>query len=273
MSRAFDRRLGPDFLASVPRVPGVYRMLDDAGVVVYVGKAVNLRRRLSQYRNATRRKKHKKMREIVKSASSVVFETCESELEAELREQVLIQTLTPKWNVAGAFSFLYPCIGLGESARGGIVLAFSTSPSERPDLRWHGAYRSREITGEAFFAWVRLAALVGHREKSPRRAKGERTWCFELRRLPSAWATSWERFLRGESRTPLSELSLALLDKASARRDAAAVADDLRALDRFFRHEALKLAEAKRRCADARWPVPQQDRDTLFIRARRLVAG
>jgi excinuclease ABC subunit C len=50
VTRAFDRRLGDDFLATVPRSPGVYRVLDAGGVVVYVGKAVNLRRRLSRYR-------------------------------------------------------------------------------------------------------------------------------------------------------------------------------------------------------------------------------
>ncbi len=269
MTRAFDRRLGADFLGTVPRAPGVYRMLDAQGAVVYVGKAVNLRRRLSQYRNASRRKKHKKMREIVKSASSVEFEICESELAAELREHALIQSLTPRWNVAGAFSFLYPCIGLGESARGGTLLAFSTAPGERPELTWHGAYRSREITGEAFFAWVRLAAMIGHREKTTLRAKGKRTFCFELRRLPPQWASGWTAFLRGESRAALSDLSLALLDKASARREAPRVQEGLRALDRFYRHEAVRLADARRRCDERRWPVPQEERDALFIRARR----
>ncbi len=105
-ARAFDRRLGGAFLASVPRSPGVYLVSDAAGVVIYVGKAVNLRRRLSQYRNATRRKKHRKMREIVKGAASIAFEACATELGAELREAALIRGLAPRWNVAGAFSFL-----------------------------------------------------------------------------------------------------------------------------------------------------------------------
>lgn len=269
MTRAFDRRLGDDFLATVPRAPGVYRVLDAAGVVVYVGKAVNLRRRLSQYRNATRRKKHRKMREIVKSAASVVFEECATELEAELRETALIQALRPKWNVAGAFSFLYPFIGLGERGKGHAVLAFSTAPGEHPELAWHGAFRSREITGEAFFAWVRLLGLVGHREKSPRREKGTRTWRFEVRKLDAAWKERWSAFLRGASREALRALAFALLDKPGARRDAKAVEDDLAALDRFYRHEAQKLALACQRTGETRWPVPQVDRDALFLRSRR----
>lgn len=271
MTRAFDRRLGDDFLSAVPRAPGIYRVLDADGAVVYVGKAVNLRRRLSQYRNATRRKKHRKMREIVKSAASIAFEECASELDAELREEALIRELRPRWNVAGAFSFLYPCIGLGERAKGHAVLAFSTAPEERPDLAWHGAYRSREIAGEAFFAWVRLLAMIGHREKAPRRAKGTRTWCFEIRRLDGGWMERWSAFLRGGSREPLASLALALLDKPRARRDAKTVQEDLRALDRFFRHEVQKLSLACQRTGETRWPVPQSDRDALFIRARRAL--
>jgi len=269
VTRAFDSRLGDAFLATVPRAPGVYRVLDANDVVVYVGKAVNLRRRLSQYRNASRRKKHRKMREIVKSAARIVFEACETELEAELREQALIEELKPKWNVAGAFSFLYPSIGLGRGSRGQAILAFSTTPSERPDLAWHGAYRSREITGEAFFAWVRLLGHVAHREKAQPKPRTTRTWTFELRRVGASFETSWGAFLRGESRAPLNELVLALLEKPAARRDATDVQADLTALERFYRHEATKLALARQRTGDARWPIPQADRDALFIRARR----
>ncbi len=269
MTRGFDRRLGDDFLAAVPRAPGVYRVHDAAGAVVYVGKAIDLRRRLSQYRNATRRKKHRRMREIVKSAASIAFEECGTELDAELREQALIRELSPRWNVAGAFSFLYPSIGIGESDRGDAILAFSTAPSERPELAWHGAYRSREITGEAFFAWVRLCAMIGHREKAPRRPRGTRTWSFEIRRMGSRWRAPWEAFLRGESRDALGALFIALLDKPRARRDATLVQDDVDALDRFWKHEALRLAHARRATGDLRWPIPQVDRDALFIRARR----
>lgn len=269
MTREFDRRLGDDFLATVPRSPGVYRVLDADGVVVYVGKAVNLRKRLSQYRNASRRKKHRKMREIVKSAARITFESCDSELAAELREQALIQELSPRWNVVGAFSFLYPSIGLGDAERAGAILAFSTTPEERTDLSWHGAYRSREIAGDAFFALVRLLAMLGHRDHAPRRPRGSRTWCFSIRRVGSGWREPWAAFLRGESRSALSTLALALLDKPDARRSADRVQEDLHALDRFYRHEALRLAEARRRAGDDRWPIPRGDRDALFIRARR----
>ncbi len=268
MARLFDRQLGNDFLAAIPQVPGVYRVLDAEGTVVYVGKAVNLRRRLTQYRNASRRKKHRKMREIVRSAAEITFEACDTELEAELRETALIQELRPRWNVAHAFSFLYPLIGLGANARGDVLLALSTAPEERTDLSWHGAYRSRETTAEAFFALLRLAGMLGHRERAPRRPRGTRTWCFEIRKLDSNFEASWRPFLRGESRDALTALVIALTEKPRARRDSKLVASDLLSLDRFYREEALKLAAARARTGDLRWPIPQADRDALFIRAR-----
>jgi hypothetical protein len=271
VTRAFDRRLGGGFLETVPRTPGVYRVLDASGAVVYVGKAVNLRRRLSQYRNASRRKKHKKMREIVKSAASVAFEPCASELEAELREAALIRDLRPKWNEAMAFSFLYPMIGLGTDADGRTVIAFSSRPEERPELTWHGAYRSREIAGEAFFGLARLLAHIGHREKATRRPRGERTYVFSFRRLPKTWPAEWSTFLRGEARGALAALVLALTEKPGARREAEAVQADVDALERFYRHEASRLRAACARTSETRWPVPQAERDALFIRARRQI--
>ncbi|MEI8257271.1 MAG: nucleotide excision repair endonuclease, partial [Deltaproteobacteria bacterium] len=268
VSRLFDRQLGVGFLASVPTGPGVYRMLDAAGTVVYVGKAKNLRRRLSQYRNAKRRKKHLKMRAIVATAVRVDVVACASELDAELLEASLIRDLRPRWNVVGAFSFLYPSIGLGESASGDVTFAFSTQPEERPDLVWHGAYRSREITGEAFFALVRLLERVGHRTRGAARGAGARTYAFTIRRLPGDWRAQWSDFLDGDSRAGLNALVLALLERSSARRDAARVAKDLEAVERFRRHEVVPLRVARRVAGHVERFVPQAARDLLFIRAR-----
>ena len=270
MSRLFDRQLGAGFLATVPTGPGIYRVFDEANAVVYVGKAKNLRRRLSQYRNARRRKKHLKMRAIVASAVRVEIESCPSELDAELLEARLIRELRPRWNVVGAFSFLYPMIGVRQTPSGDVVLAFSTQPEERADLEWHGAYRSREITGEAFFALVRLLARIGHRTPALARAPGARTYVFTIRRLPREWVGQWTRFLDGESRGALDTLLLALLERSSARRDAAKVAKDIEALERFRRHEAVVLRMARESTGHDGAFVSQAARDSLFIRARAL---
>ena len=46
LSNTFDLTI---FLKNLPNLPGVYRMLDNSGQVLYVGKAVNLKRRVSSY--------------------------------------------------------------------------------------------------------------------------------------------------------------------------------------------------------------------------------
>src|SRR3712207_3474100 len=97
----FDLKLGIGFLESIPTSPGIYKVYDQKSNFIYVGKAKNLRRRLSQYKNAKRRKKHRKMRKIIEHADRIEYEVCPSELEAELLETQLIQTHRPKWNIAG----------------------------------------------------------------------------------------------------------------------------------------------------------------------------
>ena len=110
--RLFDRKFGADFLAGVPSAPGVYRLYDAAGALLYVGKAGDLRRRIAQYRTTRRTKKDRKRRALVGAAARIAWDVCASELDASLREIQLIQSLRPPANVAGAFPFLYPFIGI-----------------------------------------------------------------------------------------------------------------------------------------------------------------
>src|SRR2546421_828806 len=106
----FDRKFGPEFLESLPGSPGVYLVYDRQDELIYVGKAKNLKRRLSQYRNTLRRKTHRRMRGIVKEAARIEIRCAESDLDACLTEAVLIQKHRPRWNIVGAYSFFYPLI-------------------------------------------------------------------------------------------------------------------------------------------------------------------
>ncbi len=159
--RLFDQKFGAQFLAGVPSQPGVYRLYDEAGALLYVGKARDLRRRLAQYRTTRRTKKDRKRRRLVRSAARIVWEVCESELDAALDEIRLIQALRPRENVAGAFSFLYPFIGIRLDGRE-TNFCLTTSPEAFPSFDLYGAFRSREVTGEAFFSLMRLLRFIGH---------------------------------------------------------------------------------------------------------------
>ena len=101
--QTFDEKFGADFLSGVPHEPGVYRIYDSAGGLLYVGKARDLRRRLAQYRTTRRTKKDRKRRALVRAADRVEWQVCASELDASLTEIGLIQALRPRRNVAGAF--------------------------------------------------------------------------------------------------------------------------------------------------------------------------
>src|SRR5215510_14757972 len=138
----FDRKFGAELLRELPREPGVYLFRDAEGRVLYAGKARDLRRRLAGYRNASRRKAHRKMRTLVREAASLEVRPQKSEKRALLLENELIRTLRPRYNVDGAYAFLYPALGVGRDA-GRVLLAFTSPPDacSQLDLRWHGCFR------------------------------------------------------------------------------------------------------------------------------------
>ena len=76
--------------------PGVYRMLDSDSRVLYVGKARNLRARVSNY---TRPGHSGRIEKMISATASMMFLTTRTETEALLLEQNLIKQLKPKYNV------------------------------------------------------------------------------------------------------------------------------------------------------------------------------
>ncbi|NRP12784.1 UvrABC system protein C [Aliiroseovarius sp. xm-m-379] len=77
--------------------PGVYRMLDEKGRVLYVGKARNLKKRVSNY--AKPRGHSARIARMISQTASMMFLTTRTETEALLLEQNLIKQLKPHFNV------------------------------------------------------------------------------------------------------------------------------------------------------------------------------
>lgn len=270
----FDRKFGAEFLGAVPLAPGVYRMHDESGAVIYVGKAKRLRRRLQQYRNARRMKRHEKMRTILVAASSLTFTACESDLDALLLENQLIQQLRPRFNIAGAFSFLYPCVGIVRADRE-LHLCYSTSPDAFPMFELFGAYRSRQITRDAFDALVEVLALIGHRQphkKLPEYPRVRFSSVAGARQIGDEWVTLLREFFRGESKAFLTRAVVALVEKPQARRFAAETQALVDALAHFYEFEATRLRDACAGTEHAGRFVPQAERDRLFLASRRRAA-
>ncbi|OSP55726.1 excinuclease ABC subunit UvrC [Pseudoruegeria sp. SK021] len=85
------------YLKTLDGSPGVYRMLDASNRVLYVGKARNLRARVSNY---ARPSGHSgRIDRMIRETSSMMFLTTRTETEALLLEQNLIKQLKPRYNV------------------------------------------------------------------------------------------------------------------------------------------------------------------------------
>ncbi|RYZ94523.1 MAG: nucleotide excision repair endonuclease, partial [Proteobacteria bacterium] len=215
--KLFDQKFGADYFASLPTTPGIYRIFNAKGTIIYVGKAKNLRRRLGQYRNAKRRKKHRKMLKIVGEAASIQYELHPSDHEACLAEIKVIQEERPKFNRAGAFSFMYPLVGMAYADRE-LTLLYTTEPEKMEAdltarLSMHGAYRSRHLTGNAFFALVELLAYVGHQNKPTK--IGKYSYLYSFRQIDPCWPGDLESFFRGDSADLLENLILSLVERSS----------------------------------------------------------
>ena len=97
-------RLGEDFFRRLPERPGVYLMCGPESGVLYVGRAKNLRRRLSSYRVANPERFPRRIIRLLHCVTRIEYDECASESAAHAREETLICTLAPRFNRAGAAS-------------------------------------------------------------------------------------------------------------------------------------------------------------------------
>ncbi|MBP9718773.1 excinuclease ABC subunit UvrC [Candidatus Gracilibacteria bacterium] len=87
-----------DLISLIPNEPGIYKMLDDQGVIIYIGKAKNLHKRVSSYfrKDYEHSSRTKKMLEHVKDLQWI---QTDSELEALILENNLIKDHQPRYNI------------------------------------------------------------------------------------------------------------------------------------------------------------------------------
>jgi DNA polymerase-3 subunit epsilon len=99
-SRSREQYLPPnlsvDQLEQLPHTPGIYYFHNEKGKVVYVGKAKNLRKRVTSH--FSNNKPNKQKQEFLRNIFSITYQTCGTELIAFLMECVEIKRLWPQYN-------------------------------------------------------------------------------------------------------------------------------------------------------------------------------
>ena len=93
-------------VAALPDTPGVYQYLDENGKIIYVGKAKNLKRRVSSYFNKTAQ--NVKTAILVKKIHNIKYIVVKSESDALLLENNLIKKYQPRYNVLLKDGKTYP---------------------------------------------------------------------------------------------------------------------------------------------------------------------
>ena len=128
-------RLGEDFFHQLPSKPGVYLMYGEAGVL-YVGKARNLRKRLSSYRVANSERLPRRIIRLLFQVTKIEFDLCLDERASIYREEMLIAVLGPKFNRRGNV-----WVGKADSMPVHTPRQFTIGPGLEPEQNSHSSPR------------------------------------------------------------------------------------------------------------------------------------
>lgn len=123
--------------ADIPTEPGVYRFLDAEGRIIYVGKAKNLRNRLTSYFRDPAQL-HPRTRQMVFTGTQVVWVVVKSELEALTLEYAWIKEYSPLFNVMYRDDKSYPYLAVTTSEKYPRLTV--TRNSHRKGNKYFGPY-------------------------------------------------------------------------------------------------------------------------------------
>ena len=127
-------------IAILPNTPGVYTYYDKEGTVIYVGKAVNLKRRVSSYFNRT----HDSMRTnlLVRAIADLTYIVVPTEQDALNLENSMIKEYKPRYNVLLKDDKSYPWIAVTNEL---YPRVFLTRHHVKDGSRYYGPYSNTAV--------------------------------------------------------------------------------------------------------------------------------
>ncbi len=122
---------------TLPDKPGVYRYLDKEGKVIYVGKAKNLKKRVSSY--FTKKHQGGKLKLLVRKITDIKFTVTDSESDALLLENNLIKKYQPRYNILLKDDKSFPWICIKNEP---FPRVFPTRNPQKDGSEYYGPYTS-----------------------------------------------------------------------------------------------------------------------------------
>ncbi|WP_395243061.1 excinuclease ABC subunit UvrC [Agromyces sp. MMS24-K17] len=240
----------------IPTDPGVYRFRDADGRVLYVGKAKNLRARLSNY-FAPLHTLHERTRRMVTTASSVSWTVVATEVEAFQLEITWINDFKPPFNVRFKDDKSYPylVVTLAEEAPRAMV----SRKRGIPGARYFGPYPKVWAVNETLDLMLKLFPIRTCKDSDYRRAMATGKPCFagQIGRCfgPCSGRVTIEEhranvdrfvaFMQNQDRRIITDLEREMRQAAAVQdyETAARRRDELAAANAFFEKSAMVLGE------------------------------
>ena len=263
-------KFGETFFKDLPKDPGVYTFIDIKGKPLYIGKANNLKARLMSYQAAKPGQAPDHILEMIEHAHELKFELKKTGEDALRREEELIRSVRPPYNIALNYDVSYLYIAY-KAEKKSEKIEFRLSHLEVEEgFTTFGCFRHRGKAKAAYSALMRLLyAAFCERERFQLPSKICRSspaYRFTTE-IPKEAQTLVEAYLSGKSDALLKSLVQTLLSRENFPKPLyLPMQRDLQTLKEFYLCGPVDTAKLARKLRIRSGVVPQNRVDAIVTR-------